>query len=269
MTTQSQIDANRENAQSSTGPRTEAGKASSSQNARTLGLYTREDYVKPEERDFYEEFREAAYSELMPDGFLEESFASEITSGNWRLLLCSAAEAELTDFTEASDKTRRSIERARSHAPSVINRSLNQLRKLQTERIIREQVQLGRLTHVPVADVRGLMDAHCRFDRARQLAAKTGAQDAERYAAQLMNDPLPAIQDLTPPGPAADNPELASFCETDGAKAAASMATCQEAAETPEETAPTPRNAACPCNSGEKYKRCCGKGAPSVLGRAA
>lgn len=28
----------------------------------------------------------------------------------------------------------------------------------------------------------------------------------------------------------------------------------------------TPRNAPCPCGSGEKYKRCCGKSAPPALG---
>ncbi len=34
----------------------------------------------------------------------------------------------------------------------------------------------------------------------------------------------------------------------------------------PESAAPqTPRNAKCPCGSGEKFKRCCGKGAPPVL----
>jgi uncharacterized protein YecA (UPF0149 family) len=27
----------------------------------------------------------------------------------------------------------------------------------------------------------------------------------------------------------------------------------------------TPRNAQCPCGSGQKYKRCCGKNAPAVL----
>jgi hypothetical protein len=34
-------------------------------------------------------------------------------------------------------------------------------------------------------------------------------------------------------------------------------------------TSQTPRNALCPCGSGDKYKRCCGKNAPPVLGRAA
>jgi uncharacterized protein YecA (UPF0149 family) len=32
---------------------------------------------------------------------------------------------------------------------------------------------------------------------------------------------------------------------------------------------PIARNALCPCRSGEKYKRCCGKTAPPLLGKAA
>ena len=31
----------------------------------------------------------------------------------------------------------------------------------------------------------------------------------------------------------------------------------------------TPRNAPCPCGSGDKFKRCCGKSAPPVLSQAA
>lgn len=38
---------------------------------------------------------------------------------------------------------------------------------------------------------------------------------------------------------------------------------------TPETPRQTPRNALCPCGSGNKYKRCCGKNAPPVLSRAA
>ena len=35
------------------------------------------------------------------------------------------------------------------------------------------------------------------------------------------------------------------------------------------DTESNPRNALCPCGSGTKYKRCCGKTAPPVLSRAA
>ena len=37
----------------------------------------------------------------------------------------------------------------------------------------------------------------------------------------------------------------------------------------PQKTVLIPRSAPCPCKSGEKYKRCCGKNAPPVLSNAA
>jgi uncharacterized protein YecA (UPF0149 family) len=47
-------------------------------------------------------------------------------------------------------------------------------------------------------------------------------------------------------------------------KAAQSADTKQTQSE-PEKTTLIPRSAPCPCKSGEKYKRCCGKNAPPVL----
>ena len=38
-----------------------------------------------------------------------------------------------------------------------------------------------------------------------------------------------------------------------------------ETSEAPEPSAQTPRNAPCPCGSGQKFKRCCGIAAPAVL----
>jgi hypothetical protein len=138
-----QINANRENAQASTGPRTEAGKAASSRNHLTAGLYTRADYVRPEERELYKEFCETMLAELGPETLLEQSLAAEITGATWRLRRCSAAEAELADYAltdpllsddESTEKKLRSIERARASAHSLLHRSINQLRKLQTSR---------------------------------------------------------------------------------------------------------------------------------------
>jgi hypothetical protein len=140
--TEAQTNANRQNAQHSTGPRAESGKSNSSRNHLIQGLYTRQDYVKPDERHIYKEFCETMFSQLSPGTLLEESFVSEITGATWRLRRCSAAEAELVrpyphegpaqntalgregelaDYVtedpmldEKTDKTRRGIERARA-----------------------------------------------------------------------------------------------------------------------------------------------------------
>jgi hypothetical protein len=154
-----QINANRENATHSTGPRTEAGKAASSRNHLTAGLYTRQDYVRPEERELYKEFCETMLAELEPETLLEQSLAAEITGATWRLRRCSAAEAELADYAltdpllnddEATEKKLRSIERARASAHSLLHRSINQLRKLQTSRENRFELSDGEITGLAI-----------------------------------------------------------------------------------------------------------------------
>jgi hypothetical protein len=146
MATEAQIEANRLNAHHSTGPVTDEGRAASSRNAVTLGLYTRQDYVKPEERALYKDFCETMFAELSPEGLLQQALVAEITGAAWRLRRCSAAEGDLADYAkqdplldESTEKARRSIERARAQAHSIMHRSINQLRKLQTERITRRE----------------------------------------------------------------------------------------------------------------------------------
>jgi len=222
MTTDSRLHANRQNATHSTGPLTEAGKAASSRNALTMGLYTRSDYVKPEERDLYKEFCETMYDQLNPAGLLEESFVSEITGATWRLRRCSNVEGELADYAPCDpmldelfedgtarpyphegsaqtaafgrEKTRRSIERARAAAHSLLHRSINQLRKLQTERATREQIQAS--TRVaPLAESRKVSqacNAHLRTaNRTEKVQADAVADSLDAALASIMNCPEP------------------------------------------------------------------------------
>jgi hypothetical protein len=49
----------------------------------------------------------------------------------------------------------------------------------------------------------------------------------------------------------------------------ASQDSAKQTQSQPEKTPSIPRSAPCPCKSGEKYKRCCGKNAPPVLFSAA
>jgi len=232
MATNSQIDANRLNAQFSTGPRTESGKATSSRNALTLGLYTRADYVKPEERDLYKEFCETMYAELCPASLLEETLVSEITGASWRLRRCNAADAGLDFFDESTDKLRRSVERARASATSLLHRGINQLRRLQTDR--RKSAPPAPALQMPQPQPQPLTKA-----------------DLE----SLLEPPADFIANLD-----------AMLTRQAGNFAPGQMASiCQTAFAPAPPARQIPRSAPCPCKSGEKYKRCCGKNAPPVL----
>jgi uncharacterized protein YecA (UPF0149 family) len=98
------------------------------------------------------------------------------------------------------------VDRARAQSHNILRRSLAELRKLQTERTLREQAE----------------------------------EQRKQNELDLMEALLEEINE--------DSIEENSFCK-------------------PAE--PTPRNALCPCGSGTKYKRCCGKDAPPVLNLAA
>jgi hypothetical protein len=128
-----------------TGPRTEEGKAISSHNALKNGLYAKENFVLPDERDEYSQHYLYLMEELSPEGFLEQVFAEEIFSANWRLRRCRLVEATLAtrsledeNFDENQlDRKQRSIDRARAAAYGILRRSMVELRRLQTERRIR------------------------------------------------------------------------------------------------------------------------------------
>jgi hypothetical protein len=84
MSTQKQINANRKNAQKSTGPRTAEGKAAVSQNAVKHGLFT-DSLVFGENLADYEAFHDQMLAELDPAGAVETTMAERIISLWWRL----------------------------------------------------------------------------------------------------------------------------------------------------------------------------------------
>ena len=85
MATQAQIQANRQNAQKSTGPKTSEGKAAVSQNAVKHGLFAAEAVISVEDPADYELYRDEYLAELAPVGMVESMLAERIVSLSWRL----------------------------------------------------------------------------------------------------------------------------------------------------------------------------------------
>ena len=95
MATESQIEANRANAQMSTGPKTEAGKAASSQNARTHGLSSPTLTIPEHEREDYEIHRASLLAELDPAGAIEQDLFKNFLDASWRLIRIQRMEDEI------------------------------------------------------------------------------------------------------------------------------------------------------------------------------
>ena len=278
MLSDAQLAANKANAAFSTGPRTEPGKARSSKNALTFGLFTLNDFVRENETEDYTKICTSLWTELSPEGTVEEFLTSELMSATWRLRRCRMVEEDLAEITildpdqkdpmqnPETEKQQKSVDRARAQSHSIFHRCLNALRKVQTERGIRSQAfpesgppeGLGLMDFLQVSKVKPFdqtdkpgpaappstdePDAPAGFDALMALAEQ---QLAQRFREQ----------------------GLAGFT---GVPTAAPMASnCKPTANVPATTPGFPRNAPCRCGSGAKYKRCCGKDAAPVLNRAA
>jgi hypothetical protein len=176
MSTSAQIAANTANAQSSTGPRSEPGKAASSRNGIKEGLFTTNDFVRPEHQQAYSELNAELQSDLAPVGILERNLVDEIRGAMWRLRRCGQVEANLAETNLAanvdedpmetadakSEKIQRSVDRARAQAHRLLHKCTAELRRLQTERhYAREFFFDGAdISDIGIADWRAITKAH-------------------------------------------------------------------------------------------------------------
>ena len=85
MSTPAQITASRENAKLSTGPRTEAGKQTASQNARRHGLTAKTLVLDIEDREAFEELRAALREDHRPQAGFEDALFETLVESQWRL----------------------------------------------------------------------------------------------------------------------------------------------------------------------------------------
>ena len=143
MSSQSQINANRQNAKLSTGPRTPAGKAESSHNAFRHGLTSKNLIIAPDEKEIFAEFERGHLRDHMPIGATQWTLFDQIIRTGWNLLRLDRLEREHMDrlgidpILCENDTVIDRIERYRRNYSNQLNKALEQLRKLQTERAIR------------------------------------------------------------------------------------------------------------------------------------
>src|SRR5215472_18117559 len=83
MSTLKQIEANRRNGQSSTGPRTEAGKAASSANALKSGIYSNREVLPDEDPAELEALKQEYHHHFNPATPDERDLVDDLVSYSW------------------------------------------------------------------------------------------------------------------------------------------------------------------------------------------
>jgi|TARA_Y100000294_G_scaffold162286_1_gene167296 hypothetical protein len=95
MTSKRQIEANRENARRSTGPKSNEGKKAVRYNALQHGLLSRDVVLPDEDEDAFEDLRNAVLAYLAPLGPVEEFLANRAVNSIWRLYRLERVEVAL------------------------------------------------------------------------------------------------------------------------------------------------------------------------------
>lgn len=138
--------ANSANARFSTGPRTPAGKARSSQNARKHGLTSKDLIIGPEDREEFDELLAQFQDDIAPEGAIQQTLFDQLVSAAWNLRrirrmeteLCSSADTyrEILDDNQLQTKLDR-LARHASRIERTFHRSLKELKALQTDAALR------------------------------------------------------------------------------------------------------------------------------------
>ncbi len=150
MSSRKQKRANRQNAQKSTGPVTEAGKAKVAQNAITHGLSAQSYLVPGEDLEVFAAFRNELLRDLLqPVGLLEEVAAEEMISLKWRLRRIKYLEAEVIEETPTVAERIVALNKLNRHERSLVRRynelleelGDSQLKRFEAEAKAREEAE--------------------------------------------------------------------------------------------------------------------------------
>ena len=244
----------------STGPLTATGKAVSSQNALKSGLFSPRDFICDGEQNEYAQTRESLLTDLGPRGILENTFAAEILGAAWRLRRCGLIESTFAMIEDETllERKQKSVDRARAQSHNILRRSMTELRKLQTERQIRMQLEIDE--DYGLADSKHILNAMKLHNAVCGAPEEIPEELPEENPEELPGETEESLKqfeemlqrELRLPGDSEATPS--SFCKPAAPRAIARS---------------LPRNKPCPCGSGIKYKKCCGGPAAAAQNQAA
>ena len=131
---EAKLAANRANAQKSSGPKSEEGKARSSRNAFKHGLYSKQLVLPGEDPAALDQLKADLRAEHQPINETEEILVNEMAEQYWRLRRARRLEAELLSAEQVVLTHLAAIQRMMSSAERGFHKALNVLRQSQKAR---------------------------------------------------------------------------------------------------------------------------------------
>ncbi len=158
MSTAAQQQANKQNAQHSTGPRTDEGKQRTSQNALKHGLYATDPLIRGEDPDdFYAHGAELEY-QLRPANAVEEDLVEQIIDITWRLKRCARIESAV--INELYDTVAEQPQNHDKDPDQLLGKALAHNDAL--SRHSRRETRLARRYHAAMKELRELRKQRAR-----------------------------------------------------------------------------------------------------------
>jgi len=152
MSTAAQVTANLANAQHSTGPRTEPGKAASSQNALKHGLTAQTVLLPGEDVAAYRKMCEGMFESFAPASTPEQELVQLLCDTQWRLQRCGRIEAAILSEDVVDFKAIDIISKHEARLKKQYSATLKEARDLIDSRLTREDEALKKALTIRRAD---------------------------------------------------------------------------------------------------------------------
>ena len=185
MTTAAQRKANKQNAQHSTGPRTDEGKQRTSQNALKHGFRAKDPLIPGEDPDHYYRHSAELESELQPAGPLEENLVDQLVDITWRLKRFARIEAAVVN--ELYDSAAEQAENQHKDGDQLLGKSLAHSNAL--NRLSRYEAQLARRYQNTMKELRELRKQRRGNGSFSGLASRPRTQPQAESSAAANTEP--------------------------------------------------------------------------------
>ncbi len=151
--TDAKIEANQANAQRSTGPRTEQGKATSSRNALRHGLTAVTVLVPGEDPAEYEALSSGMYADFNPLNTTETAFVQDLIDLQWRLRRASRYESQTLSADPPDFKSLNSMSLCAARLKRQFSTTLKEFERIHSANLSTRTQQLEQAQIIHQADV--------------------------------------------------------------------------------------------------------------------